>query len=66
MAALLPCTDGLVEQRREVLDDGVARAVAALTGAQHLPPAEVADALREALLPGQRDDDVAFLVYRRD
>jgi serine phosphatase RsbU (regulator of sigma subunit) len=62
---LLLYTDGLVERRREVLDEGVARAVAALDEAQHLPPDELADALRDALLPGPRDDDVAFLVYQR-
>ena len=65
-ATLLLYTDGLVERRREVLDEGVARAVAALAAACHLPPDEVADALRDALLDGARDDDVAFLVYRRD
>jgi serine phosphatase RsbU (regulator of sigma subunit) len=64
-ATLLLYTDGLVERRGEDLDDGVARAVAALDAAQHLPPAELADALRDALLPGPRDDDVAFLVYQR-
>jgi serine phosphatase RsbU (regulator of sigma subunit) len=64
-ATLLLYTDGLVERRGEVLDDGVARALAALDAAQHLPPAELADALRDALLPGPRDDDVAFLVYQR-
>jgi serine phosphatase RsbU (regulator of sigma subunit) len=64
-ATLLLYTDGLVERRGEVLDDGVARAVAALDAAQHLPPADLADALRDALLPGPRDDDVAFLVYQR-
>ena len=64
-ATLLLYTDGLVERRGEDLDDGVARAVTALTEARHLPPDEVADALRDALLPGPRDDDVAFLVYRR-
>jgi hypothetical protein len=44
----------------------VARAVAALAAAHHLPPEQVADELRHALLTGARDDDVAFLVYRRD
>ena len=65
-ATLLLYTDGLVERRREVLDEGVARAAAALAAAHHLPPADVADALRDTLLDGARDDDVAFLVYRRD
>ena len=64
-ATLLLYTAGLVERRGELLDDGIARAVAALDAAQHQPPEEVADVLRDALLPGPRDDDVAFLVYRR-
>jgi serine phosphatase RsbU (regulator of sigma subunit) len=64
-ATLLLYTDGLVERRGEDLDVGVARAVAALDAGQHLPPAELAEALRDALLPGPRDDDVAFLVYQR-
>lgn len=62
---LLLYTDGLVERRDADLDEGVARAAAALTAARHLPPDQVVGALTGELLVGTRDDDVALLVYRR-
>ncbi len=61
---LLLYTDGLVERRDADLDEGVARAAAALAAARRLPPDQVVGALTGELLVGTRDDDVALLVYR--
>jgi len=64
-STLLLYTDGLVERRTEVLDDGIARAVDVLARRRELPPEELVQALTLELLTGARDDDVALLVYRR-
>ena len=64
-ATLLLYTDGLVERRTEVLDDGIERAVEVLGRRRRLPPEELVQALTRELLSGERDDDVALLVYRR-
>jgi serine phosphatase RsbU (regulator of sigma subunit) len=64
-ATLLLYTDGLVERRTEDLDDGIARAVDVLACRRALPPEELVQALTRELLRGERDDDVALLVYRR-
>jgi serine phosphatase RsbU (regulator of sigma subunit) len=64
-STLLLYTDGLVERRDEDLDQGMARATAALREGRHLPPAELAGVLTDQLLDDAPDDDVAFLVYRR-
>ena len=64
-STLLLYTDGLVERRTEVLDDGIARAVDVLGRRSGLPPEELVQALTRELLTGPRDDDVALLVYRR-
>jgi serine phosphatase RsbU (regulator of sigma subunit) len=63
-STLLLYTDGLVERRDEVIDEGMARAVEVVTGGRHLPPAELAELLTERLLTDAPDDDVAFLLYR--
>ncbi|MGB2567143.1 SpoIIE family protein phosphatase [Micromonospora citrea] len=63
-STLLLYTDGLVERRRELIDAGIARAVAILTDGRQLPESELADRLVRDLLPDVRDDDVAVLVYR--
>jgi serine phosphatase RsbU (regulator of sigma subunit) len=63
-STLLLYTDGLVERRDEVIDEGMDRAVEVVTGGRHLPPAELADRLTEQLLADAPDDDVAFLLYR--
>jgi hypothetical protein len=47
-----------------VLDEGMARAIAALTDGRHLAPADLADRLTDTLLADAPDDDVAFLLYR--
>jgi serine phosphatase RsbU (regulator of sigma subunit) len=64
-ATLLLYTDGLVERRAEDLDEGIARVVDVLSRRRDLPPAELVQALTGELLTGERDDDVALLVYRR-
>ncbi|WP_172892373.1 SpoIIE family protein phosphatase [Micromonospora coxensis] len=63
-STLLLYTDGLVERRRELIDAGIARAVAILTEGRQLLEGELADRLVRDLLPDVRDDDVAVLVYR--
>ncbi|MDK3254999.1 SpoIIE family protein phosphatase [Blastococcus capsensis] len=64
-STLLLYTDGLVERRDQGLDEGMARAVRALTSGRSLPPAVLADVLTRELLGDAPDDDVAFLLYRR-
>jgi serine phosphatase RsbU (regulator of sigma subunit) len=63
-STLLLYTDGLIERRDQVLDEGMDRAVEVVTGGRHLSPAELADRLTEQLLAEAPDDDVAFLLYR--
>ena len=63
-STLLLYTDGLVERRDEVLDEGIERAARALSEGRHLPPAQLADLLTDQLLEDDREDDVAFLLYR--
>jgi serine phosphatase RsbU (regulator of sigma subunit) len=63
-ATLLLYTDGLVERRGEDLDQGMARAVTALAGGRHLPPAQLVAVLTDQLLFDAPDDDVALLLYR--
>jgi serine phosphatase RsbU (regulator of sigma subunit) len=65
-STLLLYTDGLVERRDEALDEGMARAIAVLTEGRHLAPEELAGRFTERLLRNAPDDDVAFLLYRRD
>jgi serine phosphatase RsbU (regulator of sigma subunit)/PAS domain-containing protein len=63
-STLLLYTDGLIERRDQVLDEGMARAAAVLGEGRHLGPMELAELLTEKLLDDAPDDDVAFLVYR--
>jgi len=56
-------TDGLVERRGEILDEGLARLCKALTpGPPDLRCAEVMSALAA---PASRSDDIALLIFRR-
>jgi hypothetical protein len=57
-------TDGLIERRDQVLDDGMDRAARVPAEGRHLAPADLAELLTEKLLADAPDDDVAFLVYR--
>ncbi|MEH1101903.1 SpoIIE family protein phosphatase [Micromonospora sp. CPCC 205561] len=63
-STLLLYTDGLIERRRELIDAGISRAVAALTHGRELPEGALADRVVRDLLPDSRNDDVAVLVYR--
>jgi serine phosphatase RsbU (regulator of sigma subunit) len=65
-STLLLYTDGLVERRGAAIDEGTTRAVDALVAGRSLPPTELAEVLRSKLLGDAPDDDVAFLLYRRE
>lgn len=63
--AVVIYTDGLVERRGELVDDGLARLVDVATPVRHLPTEEVAAALvAGALTDGPPADDVALVVVR--
>ena len=57
-------TDGLVERRREHLDDGIHRLALACRELAHHPPSEVCDTLLAELVPDGAADDVALLMVR--
>jgi serine phosphatase RsbU (regulator of sigma subunit) len=57
-------TDGLVENGRSGLDEGIERLSAALAGLHALPLPDLCDQLLEALVPGRADDDIALLAVR--
>jgi serine phosphatase RsbU (regulator of sigma subunit) len=59
-------TDGLVERRGEIIDDGLDRLAAAATRwhARNLSASETADGLLRDLLPTRGDDDVVLVVKR--
>ncbi|MBL7497390.1 SpoIIE family protein phosphatase [Frankia sp. CNm7] len=64
-ATLLLYTDGLIERRRRSLDDGIARAAAAVHDGRGMPVEELASHLMAVLTPeGGYEDDVALLLYR--
>jgi phosphoserine phosphatase RsbU/P len=57
-------TDGLVENGRTGLDEGIARLSAELARLHALPLPDLCDQLLEALVPGRADDDIAVLAVR--
>jgi serine phosphatase RsbU (regulator of sigma subunit)/anti-sigma regulatory factor (Ser/Thr protein kinase) len=64
-SALMLFTDGLVERKRESIDDGIARAADVLVDTMTLPLDAVADAMLRELAPAAGyDDDVAMVIYR--
>jgi serine phosphatase RsbU (regulator of sigma subunit) len=63
-STLLLYTDGLVERRRESLDDGCRRLASALAAVRSDVPEEVCDRLLEAALEQAPEDDVAMLVLQ--
>lgn len=64
-STLMLFTDGLVERRRESIDDGIDRATAALAETMKLPLDAVPGAVLRELAPGSGyDDDVAMVIYR--
>ena len=63
---LMLYTDGLVERRRESLDDGIDRATSVAHGARDADLADLAATLMGRLRPADGyEDDVALLLYRR-
>lgn len=63
---LMLYTDGLVERRRESLDDGIDRATSVAHGARDAELADLATTLMSGLRPADGyEDDVALLLYRR-
>jgi anti-sigma regulatory factor (Ser/Thr protein kinase) len=65
-STLLLYTDGLIERRGQSLDDGIDRAVAAVSAGRADPVERLADRIMPLLLPdGGYEDDVAVLLYRR-
>jgi anti-sigma regulatory factor (Ser/Thr protein kinase) len=66
-STLMLFTDGLVERKRESIDDGIARAADVLVNTMRLPPDAVADAMLGELAPAAGyDDDVAMVIYRHE
>jgi anti-sigma regulatory factor (Ser/Thr protein kinase) len=64
-STLMLFTDGLVERKRESIDDGIARVTEVLLDTMALPVNAVADAvLRRLAPPAGYDDDVAMVIYR--
>ncbi|MEV7097826.1 SpoIIE family protein phosphatase [Amycolatopsis sp. NPDC051045] len=63
---LMLYTDGLVERRREALDEGMDRATAVAHDARDAGLSDLATALMDRLRPADGyEDDVALLLYRR-
>lgn len=63
-SVLLAYTDGLVERRRENLDVGRDRLVAALGRSAGKPVEDLVDTLLAELVPGDQADDVAVVAAR--
>jgi signal transduction histidine kinase/DNA-binding response OmpR family regulator len=64
-ATLLLYTDGLIERRRQPIDDGISRAGQALRAGRSAPADDLADELMTGLAPpGGFEDDAALLLYR--
>lgn len=65
-STLMLYTDGLVERRDSLIDNGIERAGQVLADMIDFPAEPVADAVLSAMTPqGGFDDDVAIVVYRR-
>ncbi|KGI67535.1 SpoIIE family protein phosphatase [Mycolicibacterium rufum] len=65
-ATLLLYTDGLVERRRESIDDGIARATGVVGDNRATGLDELADVIMARLTPANGyEDDVALLLYRQ-
>ncbi len=65
-ATLLLYTDGLVERRRQALDEGIARAADLVQDGRDLALDDLASQIMSRLAPsGGYQDDVALLLYRQ-
>jgi anti-anti-sigma factor len=63
-ASVVLYTDGLVERRGTVADQGLERLLDTVRNAHDLPPRALSDAITASLLAGGQDDDVALVVAR--
>jgi serine phosphatase RsbU (regulator of sigma subunit) len=63
-STVLLYTDGLVERRDQVFDDGIERLGRALTEERDRPIEEMCDALLHRLIPDGAEDDVALVGVR--
>lgn len=63
-ASVLLYTDGLVERRDEVLDEGLRRLAAATEGTSDFDPASLTRRVIDTMLADGRSDDVALVVAR--
>src|SRR3954453_6107169 len=57
-------TDGLIEQGRTGIDEGIARLSAELAELADLPVEKMCDQLLDRIAPGRADDDIALLALR--
>ena len=63
-STVLLYTDGLVERRDQVFDEGIAQLTELLGDLVETPLAEVADTLLARMLPERAEDDVALVAVR--
>jgi len=64
-ATVLLYTDGLVERRDQVFDEGIEQLQRALAGLRQRPVEDLSDALLAGMLPAERaEDDVALVAVR--
>ncbi|WP_245950675.1 SpoIIE family protein phosphatase [Saccharothrix carnea] len=63
-ASVVLYTDGLVEHRNTVVDQGLQRLLDTVRDAHDLPPQALSDAITSSLLADGQDDDVALVVAR--
>lgn len=63
-ASVVLYTDGLVERRDEVLDEGLDRLVTAVSAASRLAPGPLVEQIVEQVLKDGQADDVALVVAR--
>jgi serine phosphatase RsbU (regulator of sigma subunit) len=62
--AVVLYTDGLIERRGQLIDDGLARLQQAASSMAEATAAEIADGLLHALITDDCDDDVALLALK--
>ena len=64
-STVLLYTDGLVERRDQVFDEGIEQLQRALAGLRQRPVEDLSDALLAGMLPAERaEDDVALVAVR--
>jgi sigma-B regulation protein RsbU (phosphoserine phosphatase) len=61
---LVLCTDGLIEQGRTGIDEGITRLVDQLGTLRDVGLDALCDALLDRIVPGRADDDIAVLAVR--